>query len=84
MKSLIQFVTWPAIAGLLAALLILDRFVFSTADGGLAEATMPRSYAAAVARASPSVVSIYTAKRVPQRRNPLAEDRILRNFVPPT
>jgi serine protease DegS len=82
MKSLLQFVTWPAIAGLLAALLILDRFVFTTADDAQSGAAMPRSYAAAVARASPSVVSIYTAKRVTQRRSPLVEDRVLRNFVP--
>ncbi len=82
MKNVFQFITWPAITGLLAALLILDRFVLPPADRQQGAVQAPLSYARAVARASPSVVSIYTAKRVPQRRSPLLNDRVLGNFAP--
>jgi serine protease DegS len=82
MKNVLKFLTWPALAGVLAALLILDRF--APGPGSLAPGRdqAPLSYARAVANASPSVVSIYTAKRVPQARNPLLDDRVFRNFLP--
>ncbi len=63
MKEGLKFITWPAIAGLLAALLILDRWVLppETGQGGYRD---EYGYSAAVENASPSVVNIYTAKRV--------------------
>jgi serine protease DegS len=61
MNSL-KFLTWPAIAGLLAALLILDRWVLP--DAGQQPDGSATSYSAAVRDASPSVVNIYTAKRI--------------------
>lgn len=73
MTQSLKFITWPAIAGLLAALLILDRWVLPTpASSGLK--TSEVSYSAAVENATPSVVNIYTAKRVYSRANPLAAD----------
>lgn len=68
----LKFITWPAIAGLLAALLILDRWVLAP-DPGRSHGSAGTSYATAVENASPSVVNIYTAKRVFTRTNPLAE-----------
>ncbi len=62
MINSLKFLTWPAIAGLLAALLILDRWVLPE-TGQQAEGSVA-SYAAAVSEASPSVVNIYTAKRI--------------------
>ena len=57
MISALKFITWPAIAGLLAALLILDRFVLPAGqlEDGAASASV--SYAKAVRLASPSVVT---------------------------
>ena len=33
MRNTLKFITWPAIAGLLAALLILDRLVLPEREG---------------------------------------------------
>lgn len=78
MRQFLNFVGWPAVAGLLAALLILERWVLpgivpagGSAAGQLGGAT---SYRQAVATATPAVVNIYTEKRVPTGRS-----RILRN-----
>jgi serine protease DegS len=83
MKDSLKFITWPAIAGLLAALLILDRWVLpNTPNAGRLDQE-PVSYASAVRHATPAVVNIYTAKLVSSRRNPLLEDRYFRKFAPP-
>jgi len=74
MKQTLTFITWPAIAGLLAALLILDRWVLPPASTAGAPLQEPVSYAAAVREATPSVVNIYTAKLVTQQRNPMLND----------
>ncbi|TGD72112.1 PDZ domain-containing protein [Mangrovimicrobium sediminis] len=63
MKDTLKFITWPALAGVLAALLILDRWVLPR-DAGSQEQAAPASYSAAVNRAAPAVVNIYTAKLV--------------------
>ena len=83
MKNALKFLTWPAIAGLLAALLILDRWVLpgSAPDGEITRE--PVSYARAVREATPSVVNIYTAKLVTARRNPMLDDRYFRRFSQP-
>jgi serine protease DegS len=73
MLNSLRFFIWPVIAGLLAALLILDRWVLPrvaiTANG---DPVM--SYAAAVRSATPAVVNIYTAKLITSRSNPLPAD----------
>lgn len=81
MKKNLTFIIWPAIAGLLAALLILDRWVLpgdAVAGGFGAE---PASYARAVRAATPSVVNIYTAKIVSPERSPLLNDSYFRSFT---
>lgn len=81
MTNSLRFMIWPAIAGLLAALLILDRWVLprpvAVSDNGPME-----SYAAAVGSAAPAVVNIYTAKLVPRRSNPLRDEMLNRHFDP--
>ncbi|HCD54588.1 MAG TPA: protease [Halieaceae bacterium] len=69
MTNSLRYFAWPAIAGLLAALLILDRWVLprNTVDSG---ADTAMSYAAAVRSATPAVVNIYTAKLISSRNDP--------------
>jgi serine protease DegS len=83
MTNTLKFITWPAIAGLLAALLILDRWVLPPAPGINRPGEEPISYASAVSSASPSVVNIYTAKLVTSTRNPLLDDRYFRRYSQP-
>jgi serine protease DegS len=80
MQSLKRY-TWPAIAGLLAALLILDRWVLPQQGAGTTVEAV--SYADAVRRATPAVVNIYTAKLVTSRRNPMLENSFFRRFAQP-
>ena len=82
MKSALKFITWPAIAGLLAALLILDRVILPTGELTAGSASGTVSYSRAVRAASPAVVNIYTAKLIRSRRNPVLDDPIFRNFAP--
>jgi serine protease DegS len=63
MRAFLKFFTWPAIAGLLGALLILEHWVWPTANPGR-DAVVRDSFRQAVASATPSVVNIYTEKRV--------------------
>ncbi|MCB1706026.1 MAG: trypsin-like peptidase domain-containing protein [Halioglobus sp.] len=81
MKNTLSLYVWPAIAGLLAALLILDRWVLPTAPPALNGQLEPVSYAAAVSEATPSVVNIYTAKLVAQRQSPLLGHSLLGRFT---
>ena len=80
MKKLLKFITWPTIAGLLAAVLILDRLLLPQGTGLQSRDIETSSYAPAVHIASPSVVNIYTAKLVTTRNNPLLNDRIIRSY----
>lgn len=82
MKSALKFITWPAIAGVLVALLILDRLILPTGDRVGRSASETVSYARAVRSASPSVVNINNFKIVQPKRNPMLDDPIFRNFVP--
>lgn len=80
MKDSLKFITWPAFAGLLAALLILDRWVLPGAsNGGHADAS-PVTYAPAVHNASPAVVNIYIAKLVTSGKSPLLDERLVRRM----
>lgn len=80
MKHNLAYIVWPAIAGLFAALLILDRWVLPAANTGQPGELEPVSYATAVREATPSVVNIYTAKVVAQRRNPLLDSPYFGRF----
>ena len=82
MKDGLKFITWPAIAGLLAALLILDRWVLSERQSPSSARNMPDSYNLAVMRATPAVVNIYTAKLVTTRRNPILDELFFRQMAP--
>ena len=79
----LKFLIWPAVAGLLAALLILDRWVIPAAGGRGAFEYEPVSYASAVRMATPAVVNIYTEKRVSSRPNPMLDDIFFRRFAKP-
>ncbi len=82
MREGLKFITWPAIAGLLAALLILDRWVLPepVTTGGSSAA--PVSYHRAVSSATPAVVNIHTAKLVTTRRSAILDDLFFRQLPP--
>ena len=77
MTALFQFLRWPVICGLLAAIIILDHFPAllgrSSQPGQSLSITPPLmsqgpySYAEAVKQAAPAVVNIYTSKTVKQK-----------------
>ncbi len=89
-----KFISWPVITGLLAAALILvlyPRLLNPTSgddDNVELSALSPQgdplegpvSYAAAVSRAAPSVVNIYTQKKLARPRHPLLDDPFFRRF----
>jgi len=78
-KQAVAALAWPVLAGLLLALLILER-------GRPLPAPLPApitSYAAAVREASPSVVNIYTSKVVRSQDSPWLRDPFFRNLFPP-
>ena len=83
MKQNLTFIVWPAIAGLLAALLILDRWVLPQVPANEVANAAPVTYAAAVRAATPSVVNIYTAKLVTESRSPLVGDSGFRKLTRP-
>ncbi len=82
MQATLKFITWPAIAGLLAALLILDRWVFPAQPDESVQHVATASYNSAVTRATPAVVNIYTAKLVNSSVTPLFQERFRRNPRP--
>ena len=85
MKPLLQFITWPAIAGLLAALLILQwsaqQRPVPTSPAELVSQDPRVSFAEAVQRAIPSVVNVYTSKVVRETTPPIFEDPYYRRFL---
>ena len=83
---------WPIVCGLLTAavfILLPAQFEGLHTDTVSAVAAVERvpvqgsrvaSYAAAVRKAAPSVVNIYTQKRLPNTNHPLAQDPFFKRF----
>ena len=78
MKKLLQFITWPAVTGTLAAIVVLHWFMDGVREP--LSANPAASFAEAVQRAVPSVVNIYTSKRVPTR-GPGLDDPYYQRFL---
>lgn len=89
--KILRYISWPAIAGLLMAAVALLLFPQALnhkngmETGGLSPDVSdswegPVSYSAAVQRASPSVVNIYTQKTLARTRHPLLDDPFFRRF----
>ncbi len=68
MKQELTTFIWPALVGVLAAALILDKWVMEPQE--TLNASANGGYRDAVALATPSVVNIYTAKLVDARADP--------------
>ena len=68
MKQELTAFIWPALVGVLAAALILDKWVLEPQD--TLNAPVNGGYRDAVALATPSVVNIYIAKLVDARTDP--------------
>ncbi|VVN18540.1 Serine endoprotease DegS [Pseudomonas fluorescens] len=91
MLKALRFSGWPLLAGVLIALLIIQRYPqwvgLPSLDVNLQQApqttTMqqgPVSYADAVTTAAPSVVNLYTTKVINKPNHPLFEDPQFRRF----
>ena len=94
MLQQITRILWPVITGILIALLVIREFpeltgrtrgvelniVDNSAIASQIPAEGPVSYAAAVERAAPAVVNVYTTTIVETRAHPLARDPFFRNF----
>ncbi|MCF7203756.1 Do family serine endopeptidase AlgW [Pseudomonas oligotrophica] len=91
MLNALRFYGWPLLAGVLVALLIIERYPAlvgrSTESFTLqrpvlpAPAPGPNSYAAAVSGAAPAVANLYTTKLVDKaKQQPLAKDPVYQRF----
>ena len=91
MLKALRFSGWPLLAGVLIALLIIQRYPewvgLPSLDVNLQQAPQttttqqgPVSYADAVTIAAPSVVNLYTTKVVSRPNHPLFEDPQFRRF----
>ena len=78
MREWFSQLAWPALAGVLAAVLLLNAEWLTPSK----RASGPDSYSSAVAVATPSVVNIYTAKLVADR-SPILNAPLLRRFTNP-
>ena len=78
MKQELTAIIWPALVGVLAAALILDKWVLEPQETG--NAPVSGGYRDAVALATPSVVNIYTAKLVDARTDPLLNSPLQRRL----
>lgn len=79
----LSFIFWPAVAGLLGALLLLDRWVLPEEENRWSERNERVSYARAVRSATPAVVNIYTAKLVTDTNVNGLDDSFFRRLSPP-
>ncbi|MFS2197061.1 Do family serine endopeptidase AlgW [Pseudomonas sp. Pseusp3] len=91
MLKALRFSGWPLLAGVLVALLIIQRYPqwvgLPSLDVNLQQAPQttsmqqgPVSYADAVTTAAPSVVNLYTTKVINKPNHPLFEDPQFRRF----
>ncbi|WIO73752.1 trypsin-like peptidase domain-containing protein [Porticoccaceae bacterium LTM1] len=94
MVRLLSFIGWPVVAGMIAAAVLLWLFpsqlqIAQPEDPSPTDSLSPTangdwngqvSYAEAVRRAAPSVVSIYTTKQVRRRYNPILDDPFFQQF----
>ena len=91
MFKALRFFGWPLLAGVLIALLIIQRYPqwvgLPSLDVNLQQAPQtsyvqqgPVTYADAVVRAAPAVASLYTTKVVNKNARPLFEDPQFRHF----
>jgi serine protease DegS len=78
MREWFSQLAWPAVAGVLAAILLLNTDWLQTP----ANTQNPNSYSRAVAVATPAVVNIYTAKLIADRA-PILNAPLLRRFTNP-
>ena len=86
---LVLFLRWPVVVGLLTAIIVLDFFpdlvtrqpsIKPSSFATPLPVSSPHSYSAAVKRAAPAVVNIYTSKIVKQKRpSPLQKYFLNRN-----
>ena len=91
MFKALRFFGWPLLAGVLIALLIIQRYPqwvgLPSLDVNLQQAPQasyvqqgPVTYADAVVRAAPAVANLYTTKVVNKNAKPLFEDPQFRHF----
>ena len=91
MFKALRFFGWPLLAGVLIALLIIQRYPqwvgLPSLDVNLQQAPQtsyvqqgPVTYADAVVRAAPAVANLYTTKVVNRNARPLFEDPQFRHF----
>ena len=91
MLKALRFSGWPLLAGVLVALLIIQRYPewvgLPSLDVNLQQAPQtkavqqgPVSYADAVTTAAPAVVNLYTTKVINKPNHPLFEDPQFRRF----
>ena len=95
MKKMVEFLRWPVLFGLLLAIGTLQLFPelnprtqkieqhnpsFVLSDHHTPDNGAPTSYAAAVSRATPAVVNIYTRTKVEQRSQRMFNDPLYRYF----
>lgn len=78
-----KFLIWPCICGVLLAMIILLRFPqpFGLEDPANSSGRQTSSYAAAVQRATPAVVNIYTSTVVRRKLHPLFNDPLLQHLL---
>jgi serine protease DegS len=93
MTSVILFLRWPVVFGLLAAIIILDYFPAllsgltpggqpAAAQASAASVTQgPYSYAEAFNRAAPAVVNIYTSKTVRQKMPAVFDTPLFKRYL---
>ncbi|MBB2495511.1 Do family serine endopeptidase AlgW [Aquipseudomonas ullengensis] len=91
MFKALRFYGWPLLAGLLLAMLIIQRYPqwvgLPSHDVYLKQAPQygvaqegPVSYADAVTNAAPAVVNLYTTKMVSRSTSPMFDDPVFRRF----
>src|SRR5690606_21027597 len=92
MKEFLRNLGWPAVCGLLLALLIMQQFPhwlgFPANSAAIPAAlALPSSsggvvsYSEAVAKAAPAVANIFTTKQIPSRDNAPFGDSTLRDYA---